>query len=169
MLKFLDKKFLPDFVYGSIDGIITTFAVVAGVEGGGLSPSVILILGLSNLVADGFSMGVSKYLSEKTETGSKYAVRKAFFGGVMTFVAFLVLGAVPLLVYLYDAVFDFSGNNFVWTIILTSLALALVGFLKSYFLNESRIKASLETLILGGLAAAIAYLIGFLLSYMLGV
>ena len=43
MLKLFDKKFLPDFVYGSIDGIITTFAVVAGVEGGGLSALVILI------------------------------------------------------------------------------------------------------------------------------
>ena len=169
MLKFLDRKFLPDFVYGSIDGIIATFAVVAGVEGGGLSPAVILILGLSNLVADGFSMGVSKYLSEKTESASKASKHKALLGGLMTFVAFLVLGSIPLLIYVYDALFEFAGNSFAWTIALTSLALALVGFLKSLFLKESCIKAASETLLLGGVAAGIAYLIGFLLSYLLRV
>ncbi len=60
-------NWLPDFVYGGIDGAVTTFAVVAGVEGASLSVSVILILGFANLFADGFSMATGKYLSDKSE------------------------------------------------------------------------------------------------------
>ena len=48
--------YLRDFVYGGIDGAVTTFAIVAGVVGAALEPAVILILGFANLVADGFSM-----------------------------------------------------------------------------------------------------------------
>lgn len=60
-------NWVSDFVYGGIDGAVTTFAVVAGVEGASLSLSVILILGFANLFADGFSMSVGKYLSDKSE------------------------------------------------------------------------------------------------------
>lgn len=55
-----------DFVYGGIDGAITTFAVVAGVTGAGLAPVVILILGFANLLADGFSMAAANYSGVKT-------------------------------------------------------------------------------------------------------
>lgn len=58
--------YLKDFVYGANDGIITTFAVVAGVAGADLSASVVLILGFANLFADGFSMAMSNYLGEKS-------------------------------------------------------------------------------------------------------
>ncbi|TSC79106.1 MAG: hypothetical protein G01um101433_3 [Parcubacteria group bacterium Gr01-1014_33] len=56
-------KYIGDFVYGANDGIITTFAVVTGAAGAGLSSGVIIILGLANLVADGISMGMSNFLS----------------------------------------------------------------------------------------------------------
>lgn len=58
--------YVRDFVYGANDGIITTFAVVAGVAGADLSASVVLILGFANLLADGFSMAMSNYLGEKS-------------------------------------------------------------------------------------------------------
>jgi len=61
------QKYLGEFVYGGIDGSITTFAVVAGAAGAHLDSSVIIILGLANLIADGFSMSVSSYLSKKAE------------------------------------------------------------------------------------------------------
>lgn len=54
-------------VYGANDGIVTTFAVVAGVAGAGLSPAVVLILGIGNMVADGLSMGIGDYLGERSE------------------------------------------------------------------------------------------------------
>ncbi|MFA4814744.1 MAG: VIT1/CCC1 transporter family protein [Candidatus Gracilibacteria bacterium] len=60
-------NWFPDFVYGGIDGSVTTFAVVAGVVGAELSTPVILILGFANLFADGFSMATGKYLSDKAE------------------------------------------------------------------------------------------------------
>lgn len=61
-------SYLGDGVLGAIDGSITTFAVVAGTVGGGLSPGVAIILGFANLLADGFSMAVSNYLGTKSET-----------------------------------------------------------------------------------------------------
>lgn len=59
--------YLGSMVYGGLDGIITTFAVVSGVAGAQLGAHVILILGIGNLLADGFSMGTGDYLSTKSE------------------------------------------------------------------------------------------------------
>ena len=58
---------IEEFVYGATDGAVTTFAVVAGVVGAGLSPSIILILGFANLFADGFSMAIGNYLGSKSQ------------------------------------------------------------------------------------------------------
>ena len=69
------QSYLKDLVYGSIDGAITTFAVVAGVMGAGLSESVILILGFANLLADGFSMAVSNYLGTRAEAQMRRRAR----------------------------------------------------------------------------------------------
>ena len=55
-------QYLKDIVYGANDGIITTFAIVAGVAGAGLGSKVIVLLGFANLLADGFSMAASNYL-----------------------------------------------------------------------------------------------------------
>lgn len=59
-------SWISDFVYGGIDGAVTTFAVVAGVEGASLPISIVLIMGFANLFADGFSMATGKYLSDKS-------------------------------------------------------------------------------------------------------
>ncbi len=64
-LLFINKEFLPEFVYGGIDGAITTFAVVAGATGANLDIPVIIILGFANLIADGFSMSVGNFFSTK--------------------------------------------------------------------------------------------------------
>lgn len=61
------ETYLPEVVYGSIDGIVTTFAVVAGSAGAGLGINIILILGVANLFADGLSMSIGSYLSKKSE------------------------------------------------------------------------------------------------------
>ncbi len=60
-------KYIGDLVYGANDGIITTFAVVAGASGAVLSPAVIIILGFANILADGVSMGASNYLGKRSE------------------------------------------------------------------------------------------------------
>ena len=61
------KYSIENFVYGAIDGTVTTFAVVAGVVGASLPSSIIVILGLANLFADGFSMAIGNYLAVKTQ------------------------------------------------------------------------------------------------------
>lgn len=60
-------SYLRDWVYGGIDGTVTTFALVAGVVGAHLSPRVILILGGANLMADGFAMAAGNYLATRSE------------------------------------------------------------------------------------------------------
>lgn len=57
---------LGDFMLGGVDGVVTTFAVVAGSAGGQLASTIVIILGIANLIADGFSMAVSNYLGTRT-------------------------------------------------------------------------------------------------------
>jgi vacuolar iron transporter family protein len=61
------QNYLRDFVYGGVDGAVTTFAVVAGTMGASLSSRVVLILGAANLIADGFSMAASNFLGTRAE------------------------------------------------------------------------------------------------------
>jgi vacuolar iron transporter family protein len=66
---------LRDLVYGAIDGSVTTFAIVAGVAGAGLSPFVIVALGIANVLADGFSMAAGNYSGTKAELDNIRRVR----------------------------------------------------------------------------------------------
>jgi len=60
-------SYLRDWVYGGIDGTVTTFAIMAGVVGAELSAGVVIILGIANLLADGFSMAAANYTGTKAE------------------------------------------------------------------------------------------------------
>ena len=64
------KEYIAEFVYGGIDGTVTTFAVVAGSAGAELTLPIVLILGFANLIADGFAMSVGSYFSAKAENDS---------------------------------------------------------------------------------------------------
>ena len=96
------QHYIRDLVYGANDGVITTFAVVAGVTGGTLSPATVLVLGVANLLADGLSMGVGNYLGirsdERVREAQQLPEQEAFpiRHGVATFIAFVAAGAVPL-------------------------------------------------------------------------
>lgn len=70
------QEFIGEFIYGGIDGSVTTFAVVAGAAGAHLESSVVIILGFANLIADGFAMSVGAYLSTKSEK-QQYEKHKA--------------------------------------------------------------------------------------------
>ncbi|WP_166825879.1 VIT1/CCC1 transporter family protein [Thalassoroseus pseudoceratinae] len=70
------QSYLRDLVYGAIDGLVTTFAVVAGAIGAELSSRLIIIFGLANLIADGFSMAVSNYLGTKVEADRLDRIRE---------------------------------------------------------------------------------------------
>lgn len=68
---------VSDAVLGGIDGCVTTFAVVSGTVGAGFAPSVALILGFANLIADGFSMAISNYESIRTQRAFKEGITRA--------------------------------------------------------------------------------------------
>lgn len=214
-------NYLRDFVYGGIDGAVTTFAVVAGTMGASLSTRVVLILGAANLIADGFSMAASNFLGtraerdnyrrlerieekhieiepegEREEVRQIYAgkgfsgaelervvelvtsdprrwiatmmseeyglptgIRSAWIAGAATFAAFLVCGLIPLLPFILAA-----STSFLFSTVLTGAIFFLIGSVKSRWSTASWLSSGLTTFLVGGAAAALAYLAGVILK-----
>jgi VIT1/CCC1 family predicted Fe2+/Mn2+ transporter len=220
-------SYVRDFVYGAVDGIVTTFAVVSGVAGAGLHTGVVIVLGAANLVADGFSMGVSNYLGTRADgqvverarrieeehiaaypDGEREEIRHIFrakglsgndleqmisvvtsnrkrwidtmiqeeYGlakegaspwraAAVTFAAFVLLGALPLTPFVWEFFSaGSSGAPYVVSSLLTGIAFFLVGAVKGRFVLQRWYWAGAETCILGGAAAALAYVVGILLQ-----
>lgn len=220
------QRYLGEFVYGGIDGGVTTFAVVAGAVGAHLESTVIIILGFANLLADGFAMSIGAYLSAKTandqyekhkrveywevenlpeieeeeireiyrdkgfvepllsqvteviiadkdrwvdvmmkeELGMIKEDKSPWMIGLMTYLSFLTIGLIPLLIYVYDRIFGHTGNLFLWSSMLTGIGFFIIGYLKTYVTETSRWKGVVETLILGTLAALVSYYVGGILE-----
>jgi vacuolar iron transporter family protein len=170
MKKRTQRKYLPEFIYGAIDGTITTFAIVAGAMGASLSASIILILGFANLFADGFSMAISNYLSTKSEKdlykkhNHIHHFKDPKKTALATFSAFVIVGFIPLLSFVLAIFFPtINANKFTYSIILTALAFIIIGYYKGNITKKSKTKSSLETLIIGSVAALIAFVIGHFL------
>jgi vacuolar iron transporter family protein len=220
------RSYLRDLVYGAVDGIVTTFAIVAGVAGARLSDNVVIILGLANLLADGASMAASNYLGARTERaehdrarraeeaqigalpeGERAEIREIFrrkgFEGkqlddvvevitsdrelwietmlteelglsrdtgdprraaLATFVAFVVAGSLPLMVYAFQAITGVRlAHPFLWSSVMTGIAFVVVGALKGKWSGASPWRSVAETLAVGGGASVLAYGIGVLL------
>ncbi len=160
-------KYIGDLVYGANDGIITTFAIVAGVAGANLSPGVVIILGFSNVLADGFSMAASNYLARKSEKDyldnigkEQENINNPLKNAVATFTAFILAGLVPLLPY----VLGIKENVFNYAILFTGLILFTVGSLRAKITGVNWFKAGIEMLFVGALAAGVAYFIGAMLA-----
>lgn len=172
------EKYLAQFVYGAIDGTVTTFAVVAAAAGARLDPLVIIILGFANLIADGFSMGASAYLSAKSDRDLKKSKDEAHEGGetpfgdgFATFIAFVALGLVPLVIYIVAQVLGWHMANetlFAISCFMTGAAFMAIGIVKGQMTKTNPLKAAIETLLLGGIAAALAYFLGDVLARALG-
>ncbi len=148
--------------------------MVAGVSGATLSPGVILALGLGNLFADGFSMGVGDFLGERSEQklraqlGKATQDRRLWLTGVVTFLAFILAGSLPLIPYIMS-IFGLVpvGNQFQTSIVTTGLALFGVGAVRTVAMKGIWWKNGLEVLLVGSIAAAIAYLVGAALRSMI--
>lgn len=164
------RHYIRDIVYGANDGIITTFAVVAGVAGGAVPIQAVLIVGTANLLADGLSMGVGNYLSIRSHESARAAQNlpeeesSPAKHAVATFAAFAMAGTLPLLPYAIAAPID---HRFSMSIAVTSVALYVLGSLRSLVTADSWNRAGLEMLILGGLVAAVAYGAGAFVSGLL--
>ncbi|WP_404404580.1 VIT1/CCC1 transporter family protein [Pelagibacterium halotolerans] len=148
--------YLPEIVYGANDGVVTTLAVVAGVAGAQLPNQIIVILGLANLVADGFSMGASALLSERSRPSPLRFGPAGRKGGVTT-LGFVLAGCIPLSAYLVPGLGDI---RFALATFLALATLFLVGAARSFFTTRSFVKAGAEMLLIGSVAALFAYGIG---------
>lgn len=165
------RHYIRDIIYGANDGIITTFAVVAGVTGGALSPKAVLIVGIANLVADGLSMGVGNYLSIRSHESARAAQdlpeeeAAPARHGTATFVAFAMAGALPLLPYVFGAA---PESQFWLSVGVTFAALFTIGSSRSLVTVDRWWIAGLEMLLLGVLVAGAAYGSGALAAWALG-
>jgi len=220
------SQYIGNMVYGGLDGIITTFAIVSGVAGAQLGGDIILILGLANLFADGFSMATGAYLSTRseqeyyqrerqreswevehfpegerlellelyrrrgyTETEAVALVeiysrdpkhwvdammvdelgmlpdeRKPLISALATLVSFIVVGSIPLLAYLLGLIIHFPARDtFPISLGLSAVALFGLGAAKVLVTQHNPFRSGLETLLVGGLAAGVAYIVGALL------
>ena len=164
------RHYIRELVYGANDGIITTFAVVAGVSGGGLPLPVVLIIGAANLVADGLSMAVGNYLSIRahesvlaTQNLPEEEASPARHG-MATFIAFVVAGAVPLIPYMLP---ELPVDRFAMSSVLTLLALFGVGASRSSVADVEWWRAGTEMLALGAVVAGVAYGSGALVAAVL--
>lgn len=155
-------SFLRDFVFAADDGIITTFAVVAGSLGAALSPRVILILGAANLLADGFAMASGNYLATKSEEEYEEAEDKTqqyhspLPHSIITFFSFVIAGVIPLLPYLAGI-----RGGFYLSAFLVLMSLFTVGVVRTRFTKKKWLLGGVEMIAVGGLAAAVAYLTGY--------
>ena len=156
------QHYVGDLVYGASDGILTTFAVVAGVTGGALSPTTVVVVGMANLAADGLSMGVGNYLgirareSALEQQGRPQQEAQPARHGSATFLAFVVAGSVPLAPYLVPG----AGDEFVLAACLAFGALFGVGAARSLVTASRWWTSGLEMLGLGALVAVVAYATG---------
>jgi VIT1/CCC1 family predicted Fe2+/Mn2+ transporter len=161
------QHYIRDVVYGANDGIITTFAVVAGVAGGTLAPVTVLVLGVANLLADGLSMGVGNYLGirsdERVREAQQLPEHEAFpiRHGFATFVAFVVAGAVPLLPYVFSSM---TRDLFAASTGLSLTVLFVVGAARARVGTGSWWANGLEMLVLGVIVGAVAYYGGAVVS-----
>lgn len=158
-------SYLREIVYGGLDGTVTTFAVMAGATGAQLSARVIIILGLANLLADGFSMGMGSYMGEKSEqqyyaqTKIKHNHKDPLLSGLTTFVAFVIIGSLPIL-----PVIIWPEVSFQEALILVSVVLFLLGSLRSKVTTVNWLRGGLEVMLAGVVASLIAYGVGEFLA-----
>lgn len=157
---------LGDAVFGANDGIITTFAVVAGATGANLSPNIIVILGFANLFADAISMASGNYLGVKSaleyQDSKKVKVKhyhSPISHGLVTFGSFVIAGLLPLLPFVLKL-----GPRFLLSAFVVGLSLFAVGSLRTLYSKKSWFTGGMEVLLIGGVAATVAYSIGFLLD-----
>lgn len=164
--KKINPRLMKAAVYGAHDGLITTFAIMAGVVGANLSSSVVIILGLANLIADGISMGFGDFIGERSErrlraTNDRTRIEgRTWETGLVTFTAFVIAGFSPILPFILNRAFLLNLNEILISVIATGSILFLIGSARTFLTGGTWWKNGLELLTIGMLAAGVAYLLG---------
>ena len=156
------QHYIGDLIYGTNDGLLTSYAIVAGVSGGALSSTAVLIVGIANLFADGLSMGVGNFLSIRARESARERQNlpeeeaSPARHGLATFLAFVVAGAIPLVPYVVPEL----GHRFLLASALALIAQFAVGALRALVTASRWWISGLEMLGLGVLVAVVAYATG---------
>ena len=169
----LGEHYVRDIVYAANDGIVTTFAVVAGVRGAGLSPWIVLALGFANLAADGLSMAVGNYLGIKSERAvemrtafdNRLETLHALKHATVTWASFAIAGLAPLIPFF----FGLSIRSAFWlSVVVSALSLFAVGAGRTVITRRSAWLSGLEMLFVGALAASAAFAAGWIVERSIG-
>jgi len=153
------RHYIRDVVYGANDGLITTFAVVSGVAGGGLSSPAVIVVGAANLAADGVSMGVGNLVAIRADERARAAAglpeleTYPWKHGLATMLAFVVAGTIPLVPYVIPALHQRGW----WSSGLTFLTLFALGALRALVTVDRWWRSGIETLALGAVVAVAAF------------
>lgn len=141
---------LKAIVMGGVDGVITSFAVAAGASFTDTPRRSAAIVGFSSLVADGFSMGVSEFLSSTSEHSVTQRRGAPAALGAACFVAFVAMGAVPISVFVGTTSLTSAG-------MFGLVELMLLGMAQSVHVAEDVLRGLLRTSCLGALAGGAAF------------
>jgi VIT1/CCC1 family predicted Fe2+/Mn2+ transporter len=155
------ESLLSEFIYGGMDGIITTVAIIGGTMGAKMPYSYTFILGMSNIIADGFSMGISRYNSLTNVSKQANALVSPFFSGLYTFIFFVLLGLIPLLPFILPFILHnkIENKTIEYLFVLLSLcAFLIVGIVKGYYSNKL-MYSILEVTIIGTIGAGLSYMV----------
>ena len=160
---------LRDFVFAADDGMLTTFAVIAGSVGASFSTSVIIALGLANVFADGFVIATGLYLGVKSELevvkkseGLRKSEGSPQAHGLITYVSFVIFGLLPILPF-----FTSLTHKFILSTGVVAVSLFLMGAIKTLYTRKNLVKSGLEVLLIGTIAALVAFAVGYLADFYL--
>ena len=168
-------KHVRGVVFGGMDGILTTFALLAAVEGSTqTSTSLTLVIGISTVLADALSMAAGEYLSAKAEHELQGGYDADEPGplekGAAMFIAFTLFGSLPLIGCVAStnlSRFD-SSSSFSISVVITAGMLFALGAIKSQFGAGVWYLAGAEVAGIGGVAATVAYFTARVVGKLMG-
>lgn len=139
-------------VLGGVDGVITSFAIVASVGATSLSTRVVAIVGSASVLADGTSMGISEFLSSTAEASSSSQPSRLSAArlGIACLLSFIVSGCIPILVYI-------TTTSLLSCAMFSLVELMILGALRTRFSGEALLHGVFQTTVLGAFAGGVAY------------
>lgn len=148
----MNKEFIKSFIYGGTDGIITIFNIISGIHGANLDKLYVIILGFGTLVADAVSMGVSSYISSKSDKSKN---NFPFKNGIITFISFILFGLVPLLSFMF--ITNNKISNYHVSLVISLLSMTILGIIQALITKTNIFKTALTTSSIGMFGALLSY------------